>query len=106
MPQELRKTSKKPPTPLGRNFHRFWIGSLSSNLADGVMLVALPMVAAMLTNDPLLGGLLGRIELYHVPLVAGTVVLLALLPTIPALRRMTRRADEVEREAVQERPSA
>lgn len=54
MPQELRKTSKKPPTPLGRNFHRFWIGSLSSNLADGVMLVALPMVAAMLTNDPLL----------------------------------------------------
>ena len=83
-----------------------WIGGLSSNLADGVMLVALPMVAAMLTNDPFLGGLLGRIELYYVPLVAGTVVLLALLPTIPALRRMTRRADEVEREAVQERPSA
>lgn len=53
----------------------------------------------------LLGGLLGRIELYHVPLVSGTVILLVLLPTLPALRRMTRRADEVEREAAQERPS-
>lgn len=39
---------------LGRNFNRFWVGNISSNLADGVMMTALPMVAAMLTNDPLL----------------------------------------------------
>ncbi|GAB3717724.1 MFS transporter [Nocardiopsis nanhaiensis] len=39
---------------MGRDFNRFWIGSLSSNLADGMMIVALPLVAAMLTNDPLL----------------------------------------------------
>ena len=54
MTQEPTKDGKKPLTPLGKNFNRFWIGSLSSNLADGVMLVALPMIAAMLTNDPLL----------------------------------------------------
>ncbi|TQN30232.1 MFS transporter [Haloactinospora alba] len=41
-------------TRLGGTFTRFWTGSLSSNLADGIMLTALPMVAAMLTNDPLL----------------------------------------------------
>lgn len=41
-------------TPLGRNFNRFWLGSMSSNLADGLMLTALPLIAAMLTSDPLL----------------------------------------------------
>ncbi|MGW5875108.1 MFS transporter [Nocardiopsis terrae] len=39
---------------MGRDFNRFWVGSLASNLGDGMMLVALPLVAAMLTNDPLL----------------------------------------------------
>lgn len=39
---------------LGGAFARFWTGSLSSNLADGVMFTALPMAAAMLTEDPLL----------------------------------------------------
>ncbi|WP_121181746.1 MFS transporter [Nocardiopsis sp. Huas11] len=39
--------------PLGRSFHRFWTGSLASNLADGVMLTALPLLAAALTQDPL-----------------------------------------------------
>ena len=37
-----------------RVFNRFWIANLSSNLGDGMMITALPMVAAMLTNDPLL----------------------------------------------------
>ena len=45
---------KKSKPPMGRDFNRFWVGSLSSNLGDGMMLVALPLVAAMLTNDPLL----------------------------------------------------
>jgi MFS family permease len=50
--------AKENLTPLGRNFNRFWAGSLSSNLADGLMLTALPLIAAMLTNDPLLVSLL------------------------------------------------
>ena len=39
--------------PLGPSFHRFWTGSLASNLADGIMLTALPLLAAALTQDPL-----------------------------------------------------
>lgn len=46
--------SRRQRVPLGRDFDRFWAGSLSSNLADGIMLVALPMLAAALTNDPVL----------------------------------------------------
>ncbi|GHD35269.1 MFS transporter [Nocardiopsis kunsanensis] len=46
--------SRKRRAPLGRDFNRFWAGSLSSNLADGIMLLALPMLAAALTNDPVL----------------------------------------------------
>ncbi|MGW9350431.1 MFS transporter [Nocardiopsis flavescens] len=39
--------------PLSPAFHRFWAGSLASNLADGVMLTALPLLAVALTDDPL-----------------------------------------------------
>lgn len=42
-----------------------------------------------------LGGLLGRVELFFVPVAAGAVILLALLFAAPGLRRLTRRADEV-----------
>ncbi|GHC80118.1 hypothetical protein GCM10007079_18850 [Nocardiopsis terrae] len=45
--------SHGPAPRLGSAFHRFWAGSVASNLADGVMLTALPMLAATLTNDPL-----------------------------------------------------
>ncbi|MDT0303059.1 MFS transporter [Streptomonospora wellingtoniae] len=67
-----RRRSRRPPRPgaapadrgapggrvggaagLGRDFRRFWGGALSSNLADGTMLTALPMAAATLTDDPL-----------------------------------------------------
>ncbi|GLU49975.1 MFS transporter [Nocardiopsis ansamitocini] len=41
------------PPRLSGAFHRFLAGSLSSNLADGVMMTALPMLAAALTGDPL-----------------------------------------------------
>ncbi|WP_236568125.1 MULTISPECIES: MFS transporter [unclassified Nocardiopsis] len=47
-------TSNEAPPALNRDFRRFWAGSLLSNLADGIMLTALPMAAAMLTNDPVL----------------------------------------------------
>ncbi|MEE2046207.1 MFS transporter, partial [Nocardiopsis tropica] len=47
------RPSPRPTPRLSPAFHRFWAGSLSSNLADGIMLTALPMLAAALTNDPL-----------------------------------------------------
>lgn len=45
--------SSSPPPRLGAAFHRFWAGSVAGNLADGVMLTALPLMAALLTGDPL-----------------------------------------------------
>ncbi|MFL1379702.1 MULTISPECIES: MFS transporter [unclassified Nocardiopsis] len=42
-----------PPPRLSASFHRFWAGSLASNLADGVMLTVLPLLAVALTDDPL-----------------------------------------------------
>ena len=38
---------------LGSEYRRIWLGSASSNLADGVTFVALPLLAATMTNDPL-----------------------------------------------------
>lgn len=70
--------TESTPTPgLGRDFNRFWVGSLSSNLGDGMMTIALPLVAAMLTNDPLLvsGLLVARFLPWLLfGLVAGVVV--------------------------------
>ncbi|QBI54968.1 MFS transporter [Streptomonospora litoralis] len=53
-PPARKSSERNTKTRLGGAFSRFWAGSLSSNLADGAMLTALPMVAALLTNDPLL----------------------------------------------------
>ncbi|MEU3311012.1 MFS transporter [Nocardiopsis sp. NPDC006832] len=41
------------PPKLTSAFHRFWAGAMASNLADGVMLTVIPMIAAAMTNDPL-----------------------------------------------------
>lgn len=38
---------------LGSEYRRIWIGNASSNLADGVTFVALPLLAAAMTSDPL-----------------------------------------------------
>jgi MFS family permease len=62
---------------LGRVFTRFWLGSLSSNLGDGMMIIAVPLVAALLTDDPLLvSGLFAARFLPWVlfGLVAGVIV--------------------------------
>lgn len=48
----MHKATRKPG--LGRDFNRFWLGSLASDLGDGMMAIALPLVAALFTNDPLL----------------------------------------------------
>ena len=38
---------------LGPEFRRIWIGNASSNLADGVTFVVMPLLAAAITQDPL-----------------------------------------------------
>ncbi|MBA2529849.1 MAG: MFS transporter, partial [Euzebyales bacterium] len=40
--------------PLGRNYVRLWTASALSNLADGVLLTALPLLAVRLTRSPTL----------------------------------------------------
>ena len=42
-----------PPT-LGANYRRLWSSSALSNLADGIFVVALPLMAAALTDSPAL----------------------------------------------------
>lgn len=39
---------------LGRNYHKLWSSSAISNLADGVFVVALPLIAVRLTDSPML----------------------------------------------------
>lgn len=50
---------------LGPEFRRIWFGNASSNLADGVTFVAMPLLAATLTRDPLL--ISGLSAAYAVP---------------------------------------
>lgn len=71
----MQQSTRRPG--LGRDFNRFWLGSLASNLGDGMMVIALPLVAAFLTDDPLLVS--GLIAARFLPfllfgLVAGVVV--------------------------------
>ena len=42
------------PDRLGGTFYRFWGAGFFTNLADGMILVALPLIAVTLTQDPLL----------------------------------------------------
>lgn len=46
----------RPPRSerLGADFHRFWGAGVFTNLADGMLVVALPLIAVSLTQDPLL----------------------------------------------------
>lgn len=39
---------------LGADFHRFWGAGVFANLAEGMLVVALPLIAVSLTQDPLL----------------------------------------------------
>ena len=51
-------TASATPAPstgsLGRNYHKLWSSSAVSNLADGVFIVALPLIAVRLTDSPML----------------------------------------------------
>lgn len=71
----MQKATRKPG--LGRDFNRFWLGSLASDLGDGMMAIALPLVAALFTNDPLLvSGLLAArfVPFLLFGLAAGVIV--------------------------------
>ncbi|WP_017590573.1 MFS transporter [Nocardiopsis ganjiahuensis] len=52
---------------LGPEFRRIWLGNASSNLADGITFVALPLLAATVTQDPL--AVAGLSVAYTVPRV-------------------------------------
>lgn len=47
--------SAAPPSTerLGGTFHRFWAAGTLTNLGDGMLATALPLIAATLTHDPL-----------------------------------------------------
>jgi MFS family permease len=46
---------------LGANFNRLWSASLASNFADGILKTAAPLLAATLTQDPLLISLMAAL---------------------------------------------
>src|SRR5664280_3433052 len=43
-----------PDMSLGLNYRRLWAGNAASNLGDGISFVAIPLLAAALTSDPVL----------------------------------------------------
>ena len=47
-------TATKPRESLGKPFNRLWSASFASNLADGLLKVAAPLLAASLTKDPVI----------------------------------------------------
>ncbi|MEU0479795.1 MFS transporter, partial [Streptosporangium sp. NPDC006013] len=61
-PQATSTTANEPPKQraggnagrpgLGRSFHHLWAASGLSNLADGVLLVGVPLLAVSLTRSP------------------------------------------------------
>ena len=49
--------------PLGHDFTRIWSASLITNLVDGVLRLAAPLLAVSLTQDPILIGALSALGL-------------------------------------------
>ena len=45
---------ESPSTSLGPNYRKLWSSSAVSNLADGIFVVALPLIAVRLTDSPML----------------------------------------------------
>ncbi len=73
----VTSTSQQRPPPLGRQFWTVWSAATASNLGDGVVLAALPLLAAELTREPI--GIAGTTIAVRLPwlvfgLFAGVVV--------------------------------
>jgi MFS family permease len=47
--------------PLGKTFNKIWSASLASNVADGILKTAAPLLAATLTKDPVIISLLAAL---------------------------------------------
>ncbi len=65
------------PEPLGRPFWSAFGAMSAANLADGISLTGIPLLAVSLTDDPLLVALVGTARFVPVPLLAlpvGTLV--------------------------------
>lgn len=62
---------------LGPEFRRIWVGNAASNLADGITFVALPLLAATVTQNPL--AVAGLTVAYTVPRVLAVLGIGALV---------------------------
>ncbi len=60
-PEAVADAASPAPQKLSAAFYRLWIAAIGSNLADGVGRVALPLLAASLTRDPLAISVLGAL---------------------------------------------
>jgi MFS family permease len=69
---------------LGRGFWKLWAGNASANLADGVVFISIPLLAAALTSDALL--IAGLAAIYS------AVRLLVVLPVGVYVDRFDRRS--------------
>jgi MFS family permease len=72
--KSVKVAQSKPP--LGANFWRMWAASGVSNMADGIFLVVLPVIAVRLTDSPLLVAgvaVAGRLPWIVFGLVAGAL---------------------------------
>jgi MFS family permease len=49
----MNSQASDPLRPLGRRFWTVWTAATSSNIGDGIVVAALPLLAASLTRDPL-----------------------------------------------------
>jgi len=56
----LKKSGTKEPG-LGSTFNRLWSASIASNFADGILKTAAPLLAATLTQDPLIISLMAAL---------------------------------------------
>jgi predicted MFS family arabinose efflux permease len=62
---------------LGADYRRIWLGNASANLADGITFIALPLLAAMTTDNPIaVAGLAVAYSLSRIVSVLGIGVLI------------------------------
>ena len=62
---------------LGRSFNRLWVASAISNIGDGVMGAAFPLLVASITRDPVLvsgASVIGRLPWFLFALISGALV--------------------------------
>ncbi|MFC4563363.1 MFS transporter [Nocardiopsis mangrovi] len=49
----VARSAMRPPARLGAAFHRYWGSDVTVGLTDGMLGTAIPLIAALLTTDPL-----------------------------------------------------